>query len=67
MALFKGRVDGALSQGANRMAREAPQRNAETLRRIEAKKRRGETAEAEAEGKAAHDRTMREDGRRKRR
>jgi hypothetical protein len=49
------------------MAKEAPQWNAETLRRIKAKKRRGETAEAEAEGNAAQDRTMREDERRKRR
>ena len=38
--------------------RESPQRNEENLRKTKAKERRGETAEAEAEGKDAQDRTL---------
>ena len=41
--------------------RETPQQNAAALRRTKAKERRGKTAEAEAEGKTAQDRTLHED------
>jgi hypothetical protein len=38
--------------------RESPPKNEENLRKTKAKERRGETAEAEAEGKDAQDRTL---------
>lgn len=38
--------------------RESPAKNDETLRRTKGKERRGETAEAEKEGKRAQDRTL---------
>lgn len=41
---------------------ESPKKNAENLRKTKEKERRGETAQAEAEGKAAQDRTLREGG-----
>jgi hypothetical protein len=38
---------------------ESPKKNRQNLKRTKAKERHGETAEAETEGKAAQDRTMR--------
>ncbi len=45
--------------GASR--EESPQKNEEELRRTKEKERKGETAQAETEGKAAQDRTLRGD------
>lgn len=42
--------------------RESPAENAKTLRRTKAKEARGETAEAETEGKRAQDRTLAKGG-----
>ncbi|MGK9235832.1 hypothetical protein KXS07_29230 [Inquilinus limosus] len=50
--------------GATRQ--ESPKKNRQNLSRAKAKERRGETAEAETEGKAAQDRTMRRQTARKR-
>lgn len=51
--------------GATRQ--ESPAKNRSNLARTKAKERRGETAEAETEGKAAQDRTLRSTGSRRRR
>ncbi|MGK9166775.1 hypothetical protein KXR53_10785 [Inquilinus limosus] len=50
--------------GASRQ--QSPQEKRQSLSRTKAKERRGETAEAETEGKAAQDRTMRRQTARKR-
>lgn len=47
----------ALSE-AGASNRQSPKENRERLKKSKAKERRGETAEAEAEGKAAQDRTL---------
>jgi Family of unknown function (DUF6496) len=48
---------------AGASSQESTQKNADSLRRSKAKEHRGETAEAEADGREAQDRTLRESGR----